>query len=248
MPTAAPIRVCALGAAIEVRFDAAPSGTREAFADAWARARGAAARRPTAEPIVVDAPQAFDVETAMHHLSGQVTLAAIEAAAGRTWMLHAAGLATAGGATVALVAPSGTGKSTACRVLGRRLGYLSDETVAVAADGSVLPHPKPLSIVRPGSDLKAQVSPDQAGLAPAPEEPRLRVVVLLDRDGTETPRLETVRTAAALPALAEQTSYLTRLPRPLSFLDDILARTAGVHRLHYRDIEDAADLVEGLLR
>ena len=51
-------------------------------------------------------------------LSQQVTLAAIEAARGRAWMLHAAGIATPDGQVVVLVGPSGRGKTTASRALG----------------------------------------------------------------------------------------------------------------------------------
>src|SRR4051794_21543545 len=63
------------------------------------------------------------ISTVLHVLSSRVTLAAIEQQAGRLWMLHGAALADPqSGASVALVAPSGTGKSTASRTLGRRFG------------------------------------------------------------------------------------------------------------------------------
>ena len=244
----------ALGVRVAVRFDAAPAGTREAFARAWSRAMPGPARDGGPEvEVSVEAPAVPDVATALHQLSTSVTLAAIEAAAGRLWMLHAAGLADPdSGAAVALVAPSGTGKSTAARTLGRSLGYLSDETVGVTARGEVLPHPKPVSVLpvlpgRPG-ELKQQVSPDDAGLLVAPASATLRAVVLLERDGSATPRLEPVRTAAALPVLAEQTSYLTRLEAPLAHMAGILARTVGVQRLHYREVADTLPLVQGLLR
>lgn len=244
MSSGAPIHLLALGVPIAVTFDDAPLGTRDAFAHAWSRALS----EPTDDAVVVAAPAAADVGAAMHQLAGTVTLAAIEAAAGSLWMLHAAGLADpATGGAVALVAPSGTGKSTAARTLGRALGYLSDETVGITPEGRLLPHAKPLSIIRAGSSLKDQVSPDDAGLVAAPDDASLRAVVLLARDGSSTPWLEPLRTAAALPVLAEQTSYLTRLPKPLSFVAEILAGTSGVQRLHYRDIGDAVDLVRELV-
>lgn len=243
----APIHLTAIGVPLTVTFETAPAGTREAFAHAWSRAL----MDPPAYaiPVVVPAPGAPDVATALHHLSSSVTIAAIDAAAGRVWMLHAAGLADPGtGATIALVAPSGTGKSTAARTLGRTLAYLSDETVGLTPEGQVLPHPKPLSIVQPGSPVKIQVSPDDAGLLATSADATLRTVVVLTRDGAATPWLEPLRTAAALPVLAEQTSHLTRLTRPLTVVAGILARTTGVQRLHYREIADAAPLVQELLR
>lgn len=250
----APIHLSAIGVSLVVTFEAAPAGTREAFAHAWSRALLDSPvpdhhTDHTDGAVTVPAPAAPDAATALHHLSSSVTLAAIDAAAGQLWMLHAAGLADpTTGATVALVAPSGTGKSTAARTLGRSLAYLTDETVGVSADGRVLPHAKPLSIVAPGTSVKHQVSPDDAGLQETHAQPLLRAVVILERDGSATPWLEPIRTAAALPLLAEQTSHLTHLPRPLSFIAAILARTTGVQRLHYREIEDARGLVEGLLR
>lgn len=244
----APVHVVALGVRLAVTFDDAPPGTRDAFAHAWSRARCEPGQEPAEVPTVVPAPAATDASTALHQLAGTVTVAAIEAAAGALWMLHAAGLAhPVTGAGLALVAPSGTGKSTAARSLGRALGYLSDETVGITSDGALLPHAKPLSIVRADSPVKDQVSPDDAGLLPAPADARLRAVIVLARDGSPTPWLEPVRTAAALPLLAEQTSYLTRLPRPLSFLAGVLAGTDGVQVLHYRDIGDAGSLVQELL-
>lgn len=242
-----PIHLTAIGVRLAVTFDDAPPGTRDSFAHTWARALTGPAGDQD-DLVVLAAPPAADVAAALHQLSTSVTLAAIEAAAGRLWMLHAAGLADpATGAAVALVAPSGTGKTTAARTLGRSLGYLSDETVGLTAEGEVLPHPKPLSVVTAGT-LKQQVSPEDAGLLPAPATARLRSVVLLERDGSATPWLEPVRTAAALPVLAEQTSYLTRLPRPLSHMAAILDRTAGVQRLHYREVADTLPLVRELLR
>ena len=70
------------------------------------------------------------------------------------------------GGTVALVAASGTGKTTAGRVLGRRLGYVSDETIAVEHDLTVRAYPKPLSIVvNPATPrVKHERSPDDLGL------------------------------------------------------------------------------------
>lgn len=115
-----------------------------------------------------------------------------------------------------------------------------------AVDARMVPHPKPLSIVQPGSPLKDQVGPAAAGLARPADPGSLAAVVMLERDGTPTVDLEPVRTAAAIALLAEQTSYLGRLPRPLSFVAEILERTRGVFVAHYReaaDLEPALDVL-----
>jgi hypothetical protein len=180
------------------------------------------------------------VPLALHLISNRVTAAAVEHQAGRLWMLHAAGLADpASGAAVALVGPSGTGKSTAARLLGRRFGYVTDETTAVASDLRIHAYAKPLSVVRPDTGIKDQLAPDAVDLLPTPPTPTLRAVVLLRRDGTREVGLERLRTSLALAALAPETSYLARLPRPLSFVAGIIERTAGVFEAHY---EEAADL------
>ena len=91
--------------------------------------------------------QASDDRDVPYLVSRCLTIASIRRRSGSCVMLHAAGLATDDGGTVALVAGSGTGKTTAGRLLGRSLGYVSDETVAVEHDLTVRPYPKPLSIV-----------------------------------------------------------------------------------------------------
>ena len=110
-----------------------------------------------------------DESTVMEWLTARVTLEGIESQHGRLWMLHACGLADpASGATVVLVAPSGTGKTTAARVLGRTFGYVSDETVAIGPDGAVVAYPKPLSLLEGGVRPKRQRSPRELGLVDAP--------------------------------------------------------------------------------
>ena len=123
-----------------------------------------------------------DESTVMEWLTARVTLEGIEAQHGRLWMLHACGLADpVSGAAVVLVAPSGMGKTTAARVLGRTYGYLSDETVAIGPDGSIMAYPKPLSLLEGGVRPKRQRSPRELGLVDAPEQPWLAALALLDR-------------------------------------------------------------------
>ena len=74
-------------------------------------------------------------------LSIDVTLAALAQRAGELLLLHAAGLAAPdGGGVVVLVGPSGRGKTTAARVLGRHFRYVSDESIGIDTDGTVLPY------------------------------------------------------------------------------------------------------------
>lgn len=245
------VALTTLGVPLDLRLSApTPDGAAEleaAVRRAWDWAVDARASAPSDPAANLDVPLDHDVATTLHHLSTRVTQAAIGQQQGRLWMLHAAALThPTTGAAVALVAPSGTGKSTAARTLGRTWGYLSDETTGIERSGRMVPHPKPLSIVQPGSPLKDQVGPAAAGLARPADPGSLAAVVMLERDGTPTVDLEPVRTAAAIALLAEQTSYLGRLPRPLSFVAEILERTRGVFVAHYReaaDLEPALDVL-----
>jgi hypothetical protein len=90
-----------------------------------------------------------EVGRLLQGLTQQVTGAAIRARAGSLMMFHAAALCDQStGATLAVVAPGGTGKTTVVRTLGRGRGYVTDETVGVEHDGSVVPYLKPLSVRR----------------------------------------------------------------------------------------------------
>lgn len=183
-------------------------------------------------------------------LTSTLTLEAIGERRGDLLMLHACGVAADDGRVLAFVAASGTGKTTASRVLGERFGYVTDETVAVTPDGTVLPYPKPLS-VKPatGSAPKAQLSPVDLGLRPVPQAPLvLAGIVLLERrDGVDAPRLEQVEPTVAIDALVPQTSYLAARPRALSALVRTIASVGGANRLVYSEAADVLDLVDGLL-
>lgn len=182
-------------------------------------------------------------------LSIDVTLAALEQRAGEAILLHAAGLATSAGGVVALVGPSGRGKTTASRVLGRNFGYVSDESVGIEEDGTVRPYRKPLSIIEGVSHSKVQRSPRELGLRPLEDVPlRLAALVLLERDAVaRVPRVEQVDLAEGLVGLAEQASYLGRLPYPLATLLSHIAAAGGVHRLVYREAETLVPVVTQLV-
>ncbi len=200
-----------------------------------------------------------DVDGALHRVadvdvpyvvSRAVTFASIARRSGECLMLHAAGLAAPDGATVALVAPSGTGKTTAARVLGRHLGYVSDETVAIEGEGlTVRAYPKPLSVVvDPSSPLvKHERSPDDLGLLRAPDDLHLVATVVLERDPTVVdPVLEPIGLVEAATFALPQTSALALLDRPLDRLAGVLAAGHGPWRLRYAEVADAATLVTDL--
>jgi len=84
-------------------------------------------------------------------------------------------------------------------------------------------------------------------LLPAPDAAHLHRVVRLSRDGSPTPWLEPVDLLPALAALAEETSYLRLMERPLHRLADTLTATGGLQVLHYADGAGLADVVHALL-
>ncbi len=192
-----------------------------------------------------------DLDGLLQQTTQAVTRAFIAAQTGRLLMFHAGACAHPDtGATVVYVAPGGTGKTTLSRVLGRTLGYLTDETVGITPDGGIRPYPKPLSIrARDPSGPKLETSPDELDLRTAPAGPWLRRIVLLDRrdDHTESPRTETLDLADAIIALAPETSALSSLDRPLHLLADLVAATGPVLRCTYREAEQLAPVLTGLL-
>ena len=188
-----------------------------------------------------------ELAAAMESLTTSTTLAGIERHRGRSLMFHAAGLADpATGATVALVAASGTGKTTAARALGNRLAYVSDETVCVdPGDLAVIPYPKPLSLVQGPHEPKRQVSPDELGLRHLDGPAHLHALVLLERSGDQDAAQLTdpLPLVTALSALVPNTSALPSLPNPLSTLVRVVGACGGVRAVRYREIEDARELL-----
>jgi hypothetical protein len=189
-----------------------------------------------------------DVQEAMHDLSSRITLAAIERRAGQLWMLHAACVADPStGAAVAMVAPSGGGKTTLARTLSSRWAYVTDETTAVDRDGRITPYPKPFSVKDGHARVKQQVGPSTLGLVAPDVVPRLRAVLVISRDGTTPPSVQPLSVGEALPRLAEQTSYVARFERPLRFMADVLALTDGVFQVSYAEARDHEPIVAELL-
>jgi len=225
----------------------------------WSRAR--TSRRDEVATFVVTRDPSRPVDGASarvpqdpvalpYAVSRALTLASIARRAGHDLMFHAAGLATDEGVAVALVAGSGAGKTTAALVLGRHLGYLSDETVAVGPDGTVAAYAKPLSVVDDPAlpFAKTEHGPDDLGLRVAPDRPRLGAVVLLDRDpGAGSPELARAGLLDALLEVVPHTSSLALLDRPLQRLAAALTLGGGPWRLRYAEIADCRGLLEGLL-
>lgn len=207
------------------------------------------ARHEDARVLLGGEVVALTDEEVPYAVSRALTHASILRRTGTCLMLHAAGFATPEGATVALVAPSGTGKTTAGRVIGRSLGYVSDETVAVEHDLRVRAYPKPLSVVIDPSDrfAKSEHSPDELGLLRAPDDLHLVATVVMERtDEVDEPILEAFSLVDAAALVLPQTSALPSLDRPLDRLARVLTAGHGPWRMRYREIGDCATLVEEL--
>jgi hypothetical protein len=195
--------------------------------------------------------QAASFEELAENLTSRITVAAILENAGEFMMLHACGVADPQtGAVVALVAKSGTGKTTAASMLATTYGYVSDETIAVGPDGAVLPYPKPLSVKQGPGEPKHQVGPDELGLMPAPAKPFIQSIVLLNRvepDSTagarREPTLSQLPLADALLALIPDSSSQAEIDQPLQSLCRLIDSVGGVWQVTY---SEAADLPEAL--
>ncbi|QLD12239.1 PqqD family peptide modification chaperone [Microbacterium oleivorans] len=242
--------VAALGCAVRLEAGSRPPGEVAAISRAWGDATVGGADPLPARHLSVTVGEG-PLEAALAGLSQAVTLAAIEARRGELWMLHAGAVADEHGNVVAIVGPSGRGKTTATRALGAHFGYVTDETLAVAPDGTVLPYRKPLSIIEDAAADKAQRSASELGLGPLPPAAlRLSAIVLLDRvpGGSDEPVVTPFPLVEALPELVEQTSYLGELPEPLTRIAAHAAAVGGIHRVTYSEAIDLASALAPLFR
>ncbi|MBG6083942.1 hypothetical protein [Zhihengliuella flava] len=180
----------------------------------------------------------------------KATATAIASGRGHYMMFHAAAVSEqASGRSVALVASSGTGKTTATRVLGQHFGYLTDETVAVDPERVVSTFEKPLSLLpATGRRPKRQAGPDELGLLTASERPRLTRMAVLDRrPGLDAARVERLSLLAALEELAPQSSALASLDHGVDRLCGLLRDCGGAVRLIYSEAEQLIPVVRDLL-
>jgi hypothetical protein len=246
--TSALADVDALGVtvSIRVRDGAEPDATGRART-AWRDAVPSSDRKEV-RAVEVSLSAEDDVLGALSDLSTHVTLAALDALRGSRLLLHAAGVATSDGRVLALVGPSGRGKTTAARHLGTRFGYVSDESVAVDAALRVWPYRKPLSVIVDERPVKEQIAPSDLGLLPLPDAAlRLAGITLLERDpATDEPGAFAVDLIDAICEMTPQISYLPELPTPLQYVARIIDRVGAVTRLVYRDAIDLPTLVEDM--
>ena len=258
------LRLNPLGVDVELRFEESISAEFEAdLRESWADVSGPPGEaepdethRVSLSPL--DEPEVSDVVCGSaadlaSQLSTIVTLEAIEHNGGRLVMIHAAGIALDDGRVIAFVGPSGRGKTTLARSLGREYGYVTDETLAVDFDGNVLPYRKPLSVIVDPSEPKAQLSPAKLGLRPLPDAPlRIAAIVLLHRveehELERGPQLSPVATGSAIGWMVPELSYLPALPDPLVQLAELIDSTDGVRRVTYSEASQVVALVPEILK
>ena len=191
------------------------------------------------------------VARSLQLLTQSVTLAAIGARAGRDVMFHAGGLSDpTTGASMVYVAPGGTGKTTVTTTLGHGRGYLSDETIAVGTDGTIVCYPKPLSVRRSEGAIKDETAPGAMRLTPACATPWIAGLVALRRDLAPGAPVDVVDVPLldALVMLAPETSSLARLERPLRRLADVVEMAGGLSVVHFADAAQLEPLVGEVLR
>lgn len=187
-------------------------------------------------------------ESLGERFASELTFAALQRMSGRALMFHSAAVALDDGRVVGFVGPSGRGKTTAMTVLAQTLRYVTDETLAVLPDGTVIPYPKPLLIgQRPA--VKQAHSASSLGLRPIKDiEHRLSALVLLDRREDQiAPSVSSVPLIDAIIELASESSYFSALDAPLLTLATLLLATGGARRLTYSEAKVLPSTVDQVL-
>lgn len=258
MPTAFDVRALASTVRIELD-DSLSAADQESIKAHWVDLAGDGADEPdhvihagvSSGPHLVDGSWVIRANSPVElaqRITSEVTIGAIGGLRGEAIMLHASAVALDDGRVIGFVGPSGRGKTTAAQALGRAYGYVTDETLAVRVDGSVIAYPKPLSIGSwPG--VKATEPASSLGLRQVPAvDLHLAAIVLLDRrTGIERPFVESVPTVEALSELVPQTSHLPALARPLRALLNAIVATGGVRRVVYSEASSLPSIIEDVL-
>ncbi|HSE09224.1 MAG TPA: hypothetical protein VLB29_11220 [Nocardioidaceae bacterium] len=190
-------------------------------------------------------------EELMHWLTPLVTTRAITSRASSLLMMHACVVSDpVSGASVVLIGPSGAGKTTLARTLGTEFGYVTDECAALRDDHTIVPFPKPLSLVTgDAAGIKEQVSPAALGLRRPHAIPRAVAVLYLDRraDAPASPALTAARNVQALGLLCPQVSFVGARPEPLKRIVSLLDACGGLQTVSYREAADLVEIVGGLM-
>lgn len=235
----------ALGTTVQVKLgeDIDP----DEFATAWSRCLTHPPQTTSDERTPAEAPPAVTGQRSMTSLTQAVTRALIERRAGELLMFHAGAVShPRTGASIAYVAPGGTGKTTLSRLLGRTYGYLTDETVGIEPGSwRIHSYEKPLSTrTDAGGYPKTERGPEELGLLPAHPEPRLTTLAILRRT-PDLPRASMTELDLfdAITTLAPETSSLPRLDRPLHLLADLYADLGGVWLLEYAEADHLQDWI-----
>lgn len=186
---------------------------------------------------------AIDAPASLESATQRITRQLVELQWGNLLMLHAGAVADPStGRTLAYVAPSGTGKSTLTRLLGREFGYVTDETVGVAPQTlAVLPYPKPITWAEERGARKVEHAPESMGLQVCPPRPHLARLAVLRRTGIATPTFTELSTVEAIEAVAPETSSLAMLPSALHLLASVFERVRGVTLIEYGEATDILD-------
>lgn len=243
------LKISALGTTVRLDMSAVDESDREALRRAWADALQTDVDAPDGSVQVLQGGR--ETERLLASTSQRVTLAALGARRGELWMLHAGGVADEQGRVVVVIGPSGRGKTTAVRALGRRYGYVSDETIAIDAEGRVHPYRKPLSVIEAAGEVKAQHAPSALGLGALPAPPlRVAGLVLLDRrpEAPDEAIVEVCDLGEVIAELVEQSSYLAELPHALQTIAAHAESVGGIRRVVYREAESLADALAPLFR
>lgn len=250
------MKIKAINTVVDLDLSLLPEDLAQSIAREWESCADLVSFSPveaSGKEVTLTAPHYGSA--ASYTIHRQVTETAIGASSGKLVLIHAGAIANDEGIVLGLVAPSGTGKTTATKYLGQRYHYVTDETLAATPAGDVLPYPKPLSIGnRHAGDQKYGLSPRAANLKPLPQRGgaplplRLGGIVLLNRDERfrDHPHLVPLAPLDGVIRVLAQTSAALLLPHPLTTYTQLCTRSGGPWILNYAEITDCGPIFEDL--